>query len=179
MPELKTVDDLIKAHNPTDYKWIDPKTIIVAQWVRMKCTYGCSGYGKSGCCPPHTPSIAECERFFKEYSHGVVTRYEKQFDEPKQRHAWTKKKYMEQLDLERGVFLAGHHKAFMLSFTSCSLCKECSGNRTDCKQQFMARPSPEAMGIDVYGTVRQYGLPIEVRTDKTQVMNRYGFLLVE
>jgi hypothetical protein len=35
------------------------------------------------------------------------------------------------------------------------------------------------MAVDVFSTVRQYGLPIEVLTDYEGVMNRYAFLLIE
>ncbi len=36
---------LLNAHGVDDYTWIDPRHIISAQWVRMKCMYGCSSYG--------------------------------------------------------------------------------------------------------------------------------------
>jgi hypothetical protein len=42
----------------------------------------------------------------------------------------------------------------------------------------MARPSPEGMAMDVYTTVRQFGFPINVRTDYDQKMDRYAFLMV-
>lgn len=28
-------------------KEIDPRSIVTAEWVRMKCQYGCPGYGKN------------------------------------------------------------------------------------------------------------------------------------
>ena len=61
---------------------------------------------------------------------------------------------------------------------SCCFCKECSGDRQICKEPRMARPAPEAMAVDVYSTVRQYGFPINVRTDYDQKMDRYAFLMV-
>jgi hypothetical protein len=42
----------------------------------------------------------------------------------------------------------------------------------------LARPTPEAMAIDVYSTVRRFGYPIEVRRAVTDEQNRYGFLLI-
>ncbi len=36
-------------------KVIDPRSIVTAEWVRMKCQFGCPGYGGRLCCPPHTP----------------------------------------------------------------------------------------------------------------------------
>jgi hypothetical protein len=43
----------------------------------------------------------------------------------------------------------------------------------------ISRPTPEAMAVDVYSTVRQFGFPIEVRTNYSQVMNRYAFLMIQ
>jgi hypothetical protein len=36
----------------------------------------------------------------------------------------------------------------------------------------------EALGIDVYSTVRRFGYPIEVRRAITDEQNRYGFFLI-
>jgi hypothetical protein len=43
----------------------------------------------------------------------------------------------------------------------------------------MARPTPEAMAVDVFATVRQVDYLIEVLSNYKQTMNRYAFLLVE
>src|SRR5512139_1655967 len=37
-------------------KAIRADTIVTAAWVRMKCQFGCGGWGSSLCCPPHTPT---------------------------------------------------------------------------------------------------------------------------
>lgn len=57
-------------------------------------------------------------------------------------------------------------------------CKTCTGRRDTCEQPRMARPAPEAMAMDVYATVRQFGFEINVRTDYDQKMDRYAFLMV-
>ena len=59
------IENIIRKYGYRDFKWIDPKNIVVAQWVRMKCMYGCDEYGKTGTCPPNVPSVSDCERFFK------------------------------------------------------------------------------------------------------------------
>jgi hypothetical protein len=43
----------------------------------------------------------------------------------------------------------------------------------------LARPTPEAMGVDVYATVRKYDYPIEVLKDCSQTLSRCPFLIVE
>jgi len=83
------------------------------------------------------------------------------------------------LKLEREVFLSGNHKAFLLFMDSCNLCQECGEKRSECKDKRSARPTPEAMSIDVFSTVRQLGYSIEVLRDYSKTMNRYAFLLIE
>ncbi len=173
------IEEFIEKYEPDDFKWADPKDFFIGQWVRMKCMYGCPAYGKQGCCPPNTPSIPECERFFKEYSEAVIIKYEVKLDDPKKRHAWTDKRNARLAKLERDVFLAGNHKAFVLFIDPCHFCKECIPERTQCQQAMIARPSPEAFGVDVYGTVRKYGFKLDVRSHYDQIMRRFGILLVE
>jgi predicted metal-binding protein len=172
------IDEIFRSHGYTDYKWIDPSGIIVAQWVRMKCMFGCGEYGRGGACPPNTPAVAECERFFKEYSDALILHFEGTMDQPEERHAWSAKINAKLLKLEREMFLAGYERAFLLFMDSCNICKECSGRRETCAQPRMARPAPEAMAVDVYSTVRRYGFAINVRTDYGQKMDRYAFLMV-
>ncbi len=173
------LNELFQKHGYRDYKWIDPQKIIVAQWVRMKCTYGCGGYGQSGCCPPNVPTVAECERFFGEYENAVIFRFEKKLNDPEDRHKWSQKVNTKLVKLEREVFVGGYEKAFLFFMDSCHMCAECTGTREDCKNLMMSRPSPEAFGVHVYATVRQFGFPIQFLSDYTQKMNRYAFLLIE
>jgi predicted metal-binding protein len=173
------LEALFEKHGYAELKWIDPKNIVVSQWVRMKCTFGCAEYGRNATCPPNTPSVAECRRFFDEYSTAVVLRFEHAVDKPEDRHAWSRGVNQELLKLEKAVFLAGYEKAFLLFMDSCCFCAECPGRRTECKNARSARPSPESMAVDVFSTVRRYGYPIEVLSDYSQPMNRYAFLLIE
>jgi predicted metal-binding protein len=162
-----------------DFRWIKPQDMVVSQWVRMKCTFGCGKYGRNATCPPNVPSVSECRRFFDEYSTAVIFHFEKTVDKPEDRHSWSRGVNLELVKLERAVFLAGYEKAFLLFMDSCSICDECPGVREACKNPRLARPSPEAMAVDVFSTVRQYGYPIQVLSDYSQAMNRYAFLFIE
>ncbi len=175
----KDLEKIFKRHGYDDYKWIDPKRIVVAQWARMKCMFGCKNYGRCGTCPPNTPSVPECEAFFRGYKTGVIFHFTKKVARPEDRFAWTSKVNSKLLKLEREVFLSGFYKAFLLFMDSCHLCAECPGIRQLCKNPKMARPSPESMAMDVFATVRKIGYPIEVLSDYKQEMNRYAFLLIE
>jgi predicted metal-binding protein len=163
----------------SDFRWIDPQKIVVAQWVRMKCIFGCGEYGRTAACPPNTPPVVECRRFIREYSKAAIFHFEKKVRKPEDRFAWTWKMNLKLLKLEKEVFFAGHEKAFLLFMDSCNICAECTARREDCKEPRMARPTPEALAIDVYSTVRRVGYPIQVLTDYAETMNRYAFMLIK
>jgi predicted metal-binding protein len=51
------LERMFAARGFSDFRWIDPREIVVAEWVRMKCLYGCVEYGKNAACPPNAPSV--------------------------------------------------------------------------------------------------------------------------
>ena len=179
MAARKDLEKIFRKHAFTDFRWLDPSKIVVARWPRLKCLYGCGDYGRTATCPPNVPSVDECAAFFREYRRGVVFHFEKRVARPGDRFAWTRRVNLGLLKLEREVFLAGHEKAFLLFMDSCNICPECAGRREECKLPLQARPTPEAMAVDVYATVRAVGYPIAVLTRRDQPMNRYAFLLVD
>ena len=162
-----------------DFRWLDPRDIVVAEWVRMKCLFGCVDYSKNAACPPNTPPVDACARFFREYKRAVVFHFAKAVEKPEDRHAWSRKINLGLLDVEGEVFKAGFVKAFLLPMDSCNYCLDCTGVRETCKQLKLSRPSPDAMAMDVYATVRKIGYPIQVLAEYGQEMNRYAFLLVD
>ncbi len=179
MVNRKKIEEKFLAHNFNDFKWIDPKNIVISYWVRMKCMFGCDEYGNAATCPPNAPSFLECEKFFREYREAVIFHFEKQVPKAEDRFKWTRKINLKLLKLEREIFLSGHEKAFLLFMDSCNICDDCQGIKEKCKVPISARPSPEAMCIDVFSTVRKHDYPINVLSDHSQKMNRYAFLLIE
>jgi predicted metal-binding protein len=172
------IDPVVQKQGFTDYKWIDPKEIIVAHWVRVKCTFGCSDYGL-GTCPPNTPSVQDCDSFFKEYENGLIIRLNKFADKTAYPSDWSREMTNKLLEIEREIFLLGHQKVFLLNQTCCSLGKSCSGSRSECKDKKNSRPSPESFAVDVYQTVRNAGLEIHVVAENPSEMNRIAIVLVE
>lgn len=179
MNDRAELEALFAQHGYTDYKWIEPKDIVVSQWVRTKCMFGCANYGRNASCPPNVPSVSECRRLFDEYKTAVILHFEKQVDKPEGRHSWSREVNQKLLKLERSIFVAGYQKALLLFMDSCNICADCPGVREECKNPQSARPSPESMAVDVFSTVRQYDYPIGVLSDYSQAMNRYAFLLIE
>jgi len=177
-PSKKGFEVLFQEHGFDDFKWIESKDIVVSQWVRMKCMYGCPSYGNCASCPPNLPSVSECREFFNEYSDIAVFHFEIGLDKPEDRHEVVKQLTLQLLKLEKAVFLSGQVKTFLLPADSCSLCNDCVSSLEDCKQPSLSRPTPEGMGVDVFSTVRAIDYPIEVLSNYNQKMNRYAILLI-
>lgn len=178
MVNKEKIESILKNQNFTDYKWINPKEIVVAHWVRVKCTFGCADYGL-GTCPPNTPSVIDCDSFFKEYESAMIIRLSKFADKNSYPSDWSKEMTNKLLDIEREIFLSGFQKVFLLNQTCCSLCKDCHGDRISCKDKVRSRPSPESFAVDVYNTVRTAGLDINVVAQNPAEMNRIAILLIE
>jgi predicted metal-binding protein len=178
MKKKDNIESILAARGFSEYRWINPKEIIVAHWVRVKCTFGCGDYGL-GTCPPNTPSVADCRSFFEEYDSGIIIRLSQFADKNSYPSDWSREMTDKLLAVEREVFLSGFYKVFLLNQTCCSLCKDCSGDRLDCNDKKKSRPSPESFAVDVYRTVKNAGLEIHVVTDSPAEMNRIAMLLIE
>lgn len=148
-------------------KTIKADDVIVSDWVRYKCQYGCSGYGQCLTCPPYSSTPDQMRKILSGYEWAILLRFEPEGPDV---HKTTVK-------LERRVFLSGYHSAFGLGAGPCNLCDEC--NLKECVHPDLARPSMEACGVDVYATVRKAGFKIEVRRDRKQRPVYFGLLLVK
>ncbi len=178
MKGLPDVETLIQEHGFDNVRWIDPKDIVVAHWVRIKCLFGCGEYAKNATCPPNTPPVSDCRQFFLEYDKALLFHFSKKVNKPEDRHAWTREVNKKLSGLERDVFRAGYEKTFLLFIDSCTLCRDCAGRKEACKKPHISRPTPEAMAVDVFSTVKKFGYSIKTLGDYSEEMNRYAFLLV-
>ena len=179
MPNRNRIEELCRKHGFEEFRWLPAADIVVAQWVRMKCHFGCDEYGTSVTCPPNLPPISECERLIKEYSESLIFHFPKTVGNTEERMAWSREVDTRLIALERDVFLGGYYKTFALIMCSCPVCKDCVAKPEDCRHPGSARPMPEGMGIDVFATARSVGYPVEVLTDQSQKMNRFAILLIE
>ena len=172
------IEPIVCRHAFSDFRWLDPAKIVVAEWVRIKCQFGCPHYGKAAPCPPNTPSVDACRRFFSEYQHAIIFHLQIAEPETKARHAWSARTHRTLVALERDVFLAGYPKVFALFTDACHLCDECVPRRPECREPALARPSATGMAIDVFGTARSLGYQIEVLAGPTSPADYFAFLMV-
>ncbi|MFN8255222.1 MAG: DUF2284 domain-containing protein [Bacteroidales bacterium] len=173
------INQIIKSKGFSDFKWIDVKEIVIAQWVRFKCMFGCNSYGTKATCPPQVPSIAECKAFFGEYKDAVLIHIPKKLENPEDRVEWGKSVNEKLIEIEKDIFLLGFRKAFILFMDECQICKDCAVTRDACHYKMQARPCPEGLGVDVFETAHKCNFPIEVLKDYRSEMNRYSILLIE
>lgn len=147
---------------------ISPSDVETAPWVRLKCQFGCDGYGQCLVCPPFTPTPDQMRRVLDAYGRGILIHFDSDADV---------KAIV--ADLEREIFLRGAWKAFGLGARPCYFCKKCPVDEEQCRHAERARPAMEACGIDVFSTVKKVGFPIEVVQSTRQCPHYYGLILVD
>lgn len=165
---------------------VEVSGIILDERVRLKCQVPvCDSYRRNLMCPPYVPAVAEFRETLKLYSRAILLQVtaglknnrtdmpsEEIFSPAKQLHKLVN--FAEKKAFSRGfLFAAGFIGG------CCRLCDECVAvhGGMQCRFPFNARPSMEAMGIDVIATAEKAGLtvsfPISDRVTWT------GLILIE
>jgi predicted metal-binding protein len=154
--------------------------IIPADWVhidervRLKCAIPlCPNYNRSLFCPPHSPSPDLVRSALSRYTRAILFRLDvipaEQFsDRSIQREAvkgWSKKVFEIVGRLETLAFGHGYYLAMGFAQASCrkALCglDKCLALEGGlCAYPLKARPSMEAVGMDVYGLAARVGWEI-------------------
>lgn len=140
----------------------DPRVVI-------KCIFGCGSFGKLHTCPyQRSPlTMEEYKKIFSAYSRGIVIGCDNKPLSQKISY-----------EIERECFLDGHYFAFSLS--DCGLCKKCAkGVEKPCVFPEKARPAFHAVGIDVFKTVRNLGLGIDVLKTREAEQNWYSAVFID
>jgi predicted metal-binding protein len=165
----KELCDLVKQKSGVKAVCIIPASdVITAPWVRLKCRFGCGGYGQCLVCPPFTPTPNQMRLVLDSYCRAILIHFDTDADVK-----------AAVVDLERTIFLRGAWKAFGLGAGPCYFCKDCDLKTKECRHPEQARPAMEACGIDVFSTVRKAGFSIEVVRTRRQCPNYYGLILVD
>ena len=157
-------------------KIIDPNNVVTADWVRLKCQYGCRGYGRYLTCPPYSPTPEYTQKMLEDYSKALIMVYD---ISPGSRERTRRKKLRKDVaNLEREMFLDGYYKAFGITCGPCNLCRECT-LAYPCKYEDFARPSMEACGIDVYATLANAGYELQVVKSYEEGCKFCSLILIE
>lgn len=163
------------------FRWFPTREIVIEQWVRFKCRFGCPNYGRKPVCPPNVPLLSECREFVTSYEEAVIFEFSQYVANSEERHAYCQDINQQFYELERQVFLSGYYKVFALYCDPCNFCGDgaCAFDQIVCKDPTKARPSPEGLGIDVFATAQKAGFKMQVLRDYCETMKRYAILLIE
>ena len=71
-PSVEAVIEKALALGCEKAKVIDTRTVIVEEWVRWKCLYGCPFYNKDGYHPPFAPDVDETRRVLGQYTKAIL-----------------------------------------------------------------------------------------------------------
>lgn len=160
----------------------DTEKIAVAEWVHLKCRYGCNRYSTNWCCPPATPSPSKVRAILNEYSLALLMVGSKTcsdfYLDNHRKRALQVRCWKGTVSLERMLFLEGYYKAFSLVGECCALCKECAYPQA-CRFPQEKRPSVESFSIDVIGTLKNIGTTSKVATSTSETFNYYGIILLQ
>ena len=146
---------------------IPARAVQVADWVPLRCRFGCECYGNHRC-PPYSPTPDETRRVLACYGEALLLE-----GEPP-----TRDFQKMALRAERAAFQAGYYKALVFWAGPCSLCPECAPDG-ECRNTRDARPSMEASGIDVFATVRQAGFSLRPLSKPDDYVKYFALLLLE
>ena len=124
--------------------------IPVENRARIKCEYGCRGYGKRLSCPPHIMDIDEFRKILHEYDNALLLIEEHDMShEPDILKAWSflrRGSFHKMLELEYLAFREGFTYAQLLRPGACNECDVCAEK---CRKPEFRRFPPEAVGINV------------------------------
>lgn len=152
--------------------------IPVENRTRLKCAYGCRGYGKRLSCPPHVMPVDEFRQILKEYSTAILLIEE--FDTTgivDIIKAWSgirKGSFHKMFDLEYYSFREGFTFAQLLRPGACNECEACAG---ECVKPDRRRFPPEAVGINLEKVLNMAGS--ELRFCDPDRVKCVGILLLE
>ena len=174
--DLQAIGERALSWGVLEVQAIPTNAIAVAEWVRLKCHYGCPSYGQRLDCPPNEFTIDVTRRLLAEYRRALVlklrrlTRYRPEGSGLVHR-------------VERELFLAQFYRAFAIGAGSCGLCPdECVRQPGRCPQPHQIRPSAESLGIDWFTTLRNAGWELRVlegRESDDGLPPSYSLVLVD
>ncbi|MBU0624300.1 MAG: DUF2284 domain-containing protein [Candidatus Thermoplasmatota archaeon] len=171
----------------TEVKIVSTEDIVVDKRVRLKCAIPiCVDYGRHLLCPPNAMSVDEFSEIVRLYRKAIILQVEADVDssDKSRRHldkdvcknlerststaGWETRLHRLVNQMETLAFKQGFYLAAGLTAGNCRLCRECVGPQSGelCRHPFEARPSMEAMGIDVVKTCKKVGLPLNLSSKK-------------
>ena len=179
------VDIAIKA-GATAAKIIPSQMVEVDERVRLKCEVPrCAGFGRYLTCPPNVMDVETFSRILARYEYSLLVQIEtKGIDSTDKGSGRIDKKILRNISelhlgyrvkllevveaVESGAFKREMPFATGFIGGSCPLCERCVDDKMSgaCRHPFRARPAMEGVGIDVFKTAKNAGMPIHLSSSK-------------
>lgn len=184
--KLRHLVRMAKELGANEAKIVGTKDVVVDKRVRLKCAVPlCADYDRHLLCPPNLMSVDEFSDVLRLYKWAIIVQMVADTDssdkspQPLDRRLsrklelstdsakWERKLHKIINELETVAFKSGYYLAAGFIGGNCSLCRECvgPGREKSCRHPFEARPSMEAMGIDVVRTCKNADLPIHLSSE--------------
>jgi predicted metal-binding protein len=168
MSKINKMDDIVRKAvevGASDARPIDAQDIVLDERVTLKCRVPlCPDYGRNLMCPPNVPSMDDFRRILSRYRVAILVQVRTPVPAHGQGHPdwFAGARALHQIvnRLESHCFSLGLRFAAGFIGGSCRLCSDCPGPGNACHHAFQARPSMEAIGIDVVATAERAGLPL-------------------
>lgn len=178
---LEGIITYLRENGATDVKIINAADVCIDERVRLKCQIPrCDSYGQNLMCPPYVPSVSEFRTQLSLFSTALLLRISSNIEHISTDVYAPANKLHDLVNRgEKAAFEAGFRFATGLIGGCCRLCEECvivTGS-TKCRFPFKARPSMEAMGIDVIATTKKAGWNITFPVGKEVTWT--GLILIE
>ena len=179
--EVNQLIDFARSKGATRVKVISARDVVVDKRVRLKCSVPrCVDYDRNLMCPPNVMPVDEFEEILGLYNTALILQVEADSDSSaklkKDLDMNTCEKILAEINadkwqlklhrlvnaVEAEAFRQGYYLAAGLAGGECCLCAKCVTpyGRKTCRHPFQARPSMEAMGIDVIRTSKKAGMPV-------------------
>lgn len=146
---------------------ITTDSVVVTEFAKNKCAFGCSSANLKHCQANEIP-FEETGRLLASYSRAFLIKGTPGTGEFQRKI----------LEAERLAFTDGFHKAFAFWAGPCHICPSCDLEKP-CLNTKNRRPSMEGSGIDVFETVRNNGETLKTLATKDEFIKYYGLLLLE
>ncbi len=153
----------LKRKGASEVRAVPSGDIVVDERVRLKCQIPlCDSFGRNLMCPPFLPGIAQFREALARYETAILVQVRANLEDTKG-DPYLPARMLHQLINagEKYAFESGSRFALGLIGGCCRLCESCvaADSGRACRHPFKARPSMEAMGIDVQATAEKAGLP--------------------
>jgi predicted metal-binding protein len=168
--------------------YIDAKDVVVDDRVRIKCLVPlCRHYGDL-VCPPNVPTPDEFRKFLRLYRYAVILSTEyinppkpSSLEDSEEVSKEIRKKSYDLseilLKMEAVALQKGYRFAAGFTGGSCHYCDSCVKTGKECKTPYRARPSMEAVGVDVVETLKKVDMTLEFPVDNK--VKWWGLLLAD